>query len=73
MGGVVGWSYETPNPRFEVITGFMSFYPSKAACFVDDVRVQPQPSDFYGGWVTKEVIGPFKGDPSIDWSLADSH
>lgn len=32
-------------------------------CFVDDERVRPQPGDFYGGWVTHEIVGPFKGDP----------
>jgi hypothetical protein len=32
-------------------------------CFVDGERVLPQPGDFYGGWVTHEIVGPFKGDP----------
>ena len=72
-GSVVAWSYETPNPRFQVIKDYLSFYAGKVACAVDGEAVKPQPSDFYGGWVTKNVIGPFKGDPSIDWSKADSH
>jgi hypothetical protein len=33
------------------------------ACWVDDERVEPQPSGFYGGWITREVVGPFKGEP----------
>ena len=32
------------------------------ACFVDDERVQSQEGDFYGGWITKDIVGPFKGD-----------
>jgi hypothetical protein len=23
----------------------------------------PQPGDFYGGWITPELVGPFKGGP----------
>jgi len=38
------------------------------ACYVDDERVTPQPGDYYGGWITGEVVGPFKGNPgTIDW------
>ena len=31
------------------------------ACYVNDEKVQAQESDFYGGWITSRVIGPFKG------------
>jgi hypothetical protein len=31
------------------------------ACMVDDEQVQAQAGDFYGGWITKEIVGPFKG------------
>jgi hypothetical protein len=38
------------------------------ACFVGDVKVEPQPGGFYGGWITPEVVGPFKGGPgSMGW------
>ncbi len=59
----VGWSYADPYPEFEPIRGYLSFYPALLGCFVEDIRVQPQPGDFYGGWVTPEVVGPFKGEP----------
>jgi uncharacterized protein (DUF427 family) len=59
----VAWSYETPFPDFTSVSGYLSFYPSKLECYVDDQRVKPQPGDFYGGWITSEIVGPFKGDP----------
>jgi uncharacterized protein (DUF427 family) len=57
------WSYESPNPRFEAIKGYLAFYPNIFACFVDGERVRPQPGGFYGGWITHDVAGPFKGIP----------
>ena len=59
----VAWSYENPNSNFENIRGFFSFYPSRVDCFVEGIRVQPQPGGFYGGWITPEIVGPFKGEP----------
>ena len=58
------WYYPNPTPAFESLKGYVAFYPSRMdACFVDDERVQSQPGDFYGGWITSEVVGPFKGSP----------
>ena len=62
-GTPVAWTYARPRPRFEAITGYFAFYPGRVACFVDGERVVPQPGRFYGGWVTPEVVGPFKGEP----------
>ncbi|KAI8831034.1 hypothetical protein BJ741DRAFT_617970 [Chytriomyces cf. hyalinus JEL632] len=59
----VAWSYEKPRSEFAALQGHICFYPSRVECYVNDERVRPQPSEFYGGWVTDEVIGPFKGDP----------
>jgi uncharacterized protein (DUF427 family) len=59
----VGWSYPNPNPAFEAIAGYFSFYPARVECFVGGERVRPQPSEFYGGWVTSEIVGPIKGEP----------
>ena len=59
----VGWSYDDPYPEFEAIRGYLSFYPARVECFVGDHRVAPQPGGFYGGWVTPEIVGPFKGEP----------
>jgi uncharacterized protein (DUF427 family) len=63
------WSYEDPSPGYEAIRGHLAFYVTRMdACFVDDERVQAQPGQFYGGWVTSEIIGPFKGGPgSTTW------
>jgi uncharacterized protein (DUF427 family) len=56
------WSYPTPTPAFEPITGHFAFYPQRVdACFVDDEQVRANEGDFYGGWITSNVVGPFKG------------
>lgn len=59
----VGWSYEKPTPRFVPITGHLSFMPGQIECYIDGDRVQPQAGGFYGGWITADVVGPFKGEP----------
>ncbi len=59
----VAWSYERPASGFESITGCLAFYPSKVECFVDGERVAAQAGGFYGGWITSEIEGPFKGGP----------
>ena len=59
----IGWSYEAPTPRFASIKSYLSFYPGKMDCTVDGQTVRPQPGGFYGGWVTDEIIGPYKGEP----------
>ena len=62
----VGWSYESPTPRFVPITGHLSFMPGQIECLIDGERVQPQAGGFYGGWITANVVGPFKGGPGTD-------
>ncbi len=58
----VAWSYARPSPGFEALAGYLAFYASRVdECWVDDERVVPQEGDFYGGWITKDVVGPFKG------------
>lgn len=58
------WSYPNPQGRFAAIEDYLAFYPSRVtACFVDDEQVQAQAGDFYGGWITKDIVGPFKGEP----------
>jgi uncharacterized protein (DUF427 family) len=62
------WSYETPNRRFQVITGYLAFYAQKLdRCTVDGEAVMANPGAFYGGWITSKVVGPFKGDPGTEW------
>ncbi|OLN94070.1 hypothetical protein CCHL11_08847 [Colletotrichum chlorophyti] len=55
------WSYESPTQGFEAIKGYFSFYAGPWDCFVDGEAVQPQPGDFYGGWVTSDIEGIVKG------------
>lgn len=65
----VAWSYEQPTPDFEAIRGHLAFYAQKVdECWVDDEQVQPNPGNFYGGWITSRVVGPFKGGPgTLGW------
>jgi uncharacterized protein (DUF427 family) len=58
----VGWSYENPSPAFAAIKSYLSFYPAKLECTLDGETVRPQPGGFYGGWLTDEIIGPYKGE-----------
>ncbi len=55
------WSYPAPYKGFEPIAGYVSFYPAKVECYVAGNRVVAQPGGFYGGWITPDVVGPFKG------------
>ena len=55
------WAYPAPTPAFAAIKDYLAFYPSKVDCFVAGERVTAQPGDFYGGWITSRVVGPFKG------------
>jgi len=62
------WSYPTPNPAYAELAGMVAFYPALMdACFVDDERARAQPGGFYGGWITRDVVGPFKGAPGTNW------
>lgn len=56
------WSYPTPSSGFEAIKNYIAFYPGKMdACYIDDEQVQAQEGNFYGGWITSDIVGPFKG------------
>ncbi|MGB7490844.1 MAG: DUF427 domain-containing protein, partial [Thermoanaerobaculia bacterium] len=56
------WSYPDPVPAFESIRDHLAFYPSRVeACYFDGERVVTQEGDFYGGWITRNIVGPFKG------------
>jgi uncharacterized protein (DUF427 family) len=63
---LVAWSYATPPARYAAMAGYLAFYPGRVRCFVDGERVRPQPGGFYGGWITDEVVGPFKGEPGTE-------
>jgi uncharacterized protein (DUF427 family) len=58
------WSYPIPLAGFETIRDYVAFYASRMdACYVDGELVRAQEGDFYGGWITNEIVGPFKGSP----------
>lgn len=60
----VAWYYPNPTPAFAAIAHYVAFYPAPMdACYVDGELVQPQPGNFYGGWITQDIVGPFKGIP----------
>jgi uncharacterized protein (DUF427 family) len=58
------WSYPNPSPGFEALRDRVAFHAGPMdACWVGIHRVVPQAGGFYGGWITPELVGPFKGDP----------
>jgi uncharacterized protein (DUF427 family) len=60
----VAWSYPSPSRGYEAIEGHYAFYPGRVdTATVDGEQVEAQPGDFYGGWITSTVTGPFKGGP----------
>ena len=57
-----GWGYPDPTSAFAPLLDHVAVYAAPMdACFVGDERVTPQPGGFYGGWVTSNLTGPFKG------------
>jgi len=59
-----GWYYPRPSAGYAALRDFVAFYPGRVdAAFVDDEQVRAQPGDFYGGWITADIQGPFKGGP----------
>jgi uncharacterized protein (DUF427 family) len=64
-----GWNYPHPSPGYELLTDRVAVYAGKMdRCTVDGEQVVPQPGGFYGGWVTADVVGPFKGEPgTLGW------
>jgi len=63
-----GWYYPQPTPDFADIKDYIAFYPSKVDAFLDREKVEPMEGGSYGGWVTKDITGPFKDHPdSVLW------
>lgn len=63
------WYYPRPYAGFEALKYYIAFYPSLMdACLVDGEKARPQPGGFYGGWITDDIVGPFKGEPgTLGW------
>ena len=63
----IAWTYRDPRPGFEAIRGHLAFYAAKVdEARVGDERATPQPGGFYGGWVTRAITGPIKGEPGSE-------
>lgn len=63
----VAWSYHDPSPAFLSIRDHLAFYAGPMdECTVAGERVRAQPGGFYGGWITADVVGPFKGEPGTE-------
>jgi uncharacterized protein (DUF427 family) len=60
----VGWWYPQPDRRYPELLDRVAVYAGPFdEVTLDGERVRPQPGGFYGGWVTDDVVGPFKGGP----------
>ena len=58
------WTYADPSRGFDGLRDHVAVYPGRLdECTLDGEVVQAQPGDFYGGWITSRVTGPFKGAP----------
>ena len=58
------WYYPHPSKGYAGLANYVAFYPGKMdACYVNGEKVQAQPGDFYGGWITSKIVGPVKGGP----------
>ena len=63
------WYYPNISPDYKALEGYVSFYPGLMdACYVDDEKVKPQAGGFYAGWITQDIVGPFKGEAgTLGW------
>jgi uncharacterized protein (DUF427 family) len=62
----VAWSYPQPLAGAEALADRVAFYPALLQCTVGGALVRAQPGGFYGGWITPELVGPFKGAPGSE-------
>jgi len=62
----VAWSYPEPLAGAEALAECVALYATHLECRVAGALVTPQPGKFYGGWITPELVGPFKGEPGSE-------
>ena len=58
----VAWTYPHPVAAYAALRDHVAFFPGRVdAAWLGEERVEAQPGDFYGGWITVDLVGPFKG------------
>jgi uncharacterized protein (DUF427 family) len=63
-----GWTYPNPSAAYAALRDHVAVYAGRMdACYVGDEQVIPQPGGFYGGWITSDLLGPFKGGPGTQF------
>lgn len=68
VASAAAWGYLDPATPYQALRGHVAVYAGKMdACFLGGERVRPQPGGFYGGWITEDLIGPFKGGPGTEF------
>lgn len=61
------WSYPEPDPAYAALRDHLAFHAGRVdRCAVGGVVVVAQPGEYYGGWITPELLGPFKGEPGSE-------
>jgi len=65
----VAWTFHHPAPGYEALRDHVAFYPGRVdEAWLGDERVAAQAGDFYGGWISADLVGPFKGAPgTLGW------
>jgi uncharacterized protein (DUF427 family) len=65
----IGWFYPEPSPGYERLREHIAFYPGRVdEAWLGEERVLAQDGAFYGGWITSDLVGPFKGAPgTLGW------
>ncbi|AXT51292.1 DUF427 domain-containing protein [Aquimarina sp. BL5] len=58
----IAWSYPNPFSEFSALKDHIAFYPQHLECYIDGKQVEAQASKFYAGWITPDLVGPFKGE-----------
>lgn len=63
------WRYPWPLTDvidFTFLKDYIAFYPYDLDCTLGGEKVLAQRGGYYGGWITKEILGPFKGPPGTE-------
>lgn len=63
VASAAAWTYRTPSTGYAALKDYISLYVGRMdKVTLNGEQVRPQAGNFYGGWITDEIVGPFKGD-----------